>query len=225
MLLAAGCGAAESRPASGAAAEDYFPLVPGARWVYRLETDLGSLRLEVTAKGEMTLEGRDEPVFVLEETNRGPSLGFVETAPVAYVVEGEYVSRLEGVDYDEQGGLLLLGQDAAVKFLPRDPVPGLTWEQRTRLFQTPEGGGAQLGWHGEVKAKRELSLPSGTFSDVAVIEIVYSDVGGEGAGRTTAIYEDYYAKGVGLIRSVTRDPSGDPANSVELTLLEYEFPR
>lgn len=222
--VAAGCGG-ERVPASGAAADQYFPLVAGARWMYELRSDLGSLKVEVNARGEMPLRGRDVSLFVMDETNRGPSLGFVETAPVGYLVEEGFLARLSALDYDDEGGLRLLGkQDVASWFLPLQPVPGARWNQESRLFTTPEGGGARLGWSGEVRELTRITVPAGTFDDVLAVHIEYRDPEDVGPAPNV-VYDDFYVRGVGLVRSLTTDPSGDETHTIEQVLLEYHFPQ
>jgi hypothetical protein len=214
----------ESRPATGSAADDYFPMVPEARWVYSLRSSLGQLEVEVTARGTMPLPDDGGDVFVMDERNRGPTLGFAEMAPVAYLVDQEFVARISAIDYDTGGGLRLLGQDAPTWILPLDPKAGVAWHQQTRLFETPEGGGARLGWSGEVKPRTSVTVPAGRFTDVVEIETVYRDAG-EPLGPSKILYHDYYARGIGLVRSISEDPSGDPSHRIEQVLLEYHFPQ
>ena len=223
FVLVAGCGPA-SQPATGVAGDAYFPMVAGARWLYSLRSDLGRLEVEVTARGEMPLPGAGGAVFVMDERNLGPDLGFAETAPVGYVVEEGYVARIAGLGYDASGHLRLLGQDQPTRILPLEPTPGHRWGQETQLFRTPDGGGARLGWTGEVKTLTPLSVPAGRFEEVVELETLYRDAS-QGEIAVNVIYRDYYARGVGLVRSVTEDPSGDPAHRIEQVLLEYDFPR
>jgi len=221
-FLVLGCTSA-SRPATGPDADSYFPMVPGARWVYSLHSNLGTFDVEVTAVGERPLPKDGGAVFVMEERNRGPSLGFVEVAPVGYLVRDGYFARLAGVDYDDVGALRVLGEDGPTWMLPLDPTPGRVWGQRTRIFQSPEGGGAELGWSGEVKPRTVVSVPAGRFEDVVEIETSYRDVS-DGIAATM-IYHDYYARGVGLVKSVSVDPSGDSSNQIEQVLVEYHLDR
>jgi hypothetical protein len=222
-LALAACRPA-SRPATGAAAAEWFPLVEGASWVYEIRSRLGSIEVEVTARGEMPLPGDRGRVFVMEERNLGPDLGFVETAPVGYLVSEGYVARLAGIDFDEQGGLRVLGKEEPTWFLPLDPQPGRQWTQSTRLFEMPEGGGGRLGWSGEVRARTSIRVPAGSFEDVTEIETVYRE-DGEGGGKVDVVYHDFYVRGVGLVKSVSEDPSGDTSNRLEQVLRSYHFPR
>lgn len=224
LPLVAACGG-ERAPAPGPASEEFFPLVPGARWVYELRSELGTLQVEVRGKGPMAVRGQDRQVFVMEETSLGPSLGFVETAPVGYLVEHGFLARLSALDYDGEGGLRLLGQqDVPAWFLPVDPKPGDHWSQESRLFTTPEGGGARLGWSGEIRSTEAVTVPAGTFHDVLAVHLEYHDPKDARPGPNV-VYDDYYVRGVGLVRSVTLDPSGDESHTLEQVLLEYSFPR
>lgn len=38
------------------------------------------------------------------------------------------------------------------------------------------------------------------------------------------IYRDYYVRGVGLVRSIADDPSGDESKRIETVLKSYAFP-
>jgi hypothetical protein len=202
--------------------EGYFPLVEGARWRYRLSSQVGSLQMEVTARGEQALPD-GALVFLMDERSLGPTLGFAEVAPVAYVLDEGYVARIEGVGYDSNGRLRTLGQSQATKILPIDPHPGQSWGQDHSLFDTPEGGGAHMGWNGDVGELTAVTVPAGTFEDVVEVSIAYFD-DRERDVRPKVLYHDYYARGVGLVKSVTEDPSGDPTHTVEQVLVEYEFP-
>ena len=194
----------------------------GARWRYRLSSQLGSLQVEVTARGEQMLPSGSQ-AFVMDERSLGPSLGFAEVAPVAYVVDEGYFARIEGVGYDSAGKLRTLGQSQATRILPVDPKPGHSWGQGHSLFDTPEGGGADMGWNGDVRELTVVTVPAGTFEDVVEVAIAYYDDSDRDL-RPKVLYRDYYARGVGLVKSVTEDPSGDPSHSIEQVLVDYEFP-
>lgn len=215
----AGCGGG-SGPASDE--QDYFPLVEGAHWSYRLSSQLGALQVEVTARGQQALPG-GRLAFVMDERNLGPSLGFAEVAPVAYVLEGGYVARIQAIGYDSDGRLRELGQSQPTWILPLDPSPGQSWGQDHSLFDTPEGGGALMGWNGDVVERTSLTVPAGTFEDVIEVDIAYYDDRTPGVSPKI-VYRDYYARGVGLVKSVTEDPSGDPSHTIEQVLVSYDFP-
>jgi len=221
-LAGAACRPA-SRPATGSAAQEWFPLVAGASWVYEIRSGMGRLEVEVTARGEMALPGDRGHVFVMEERNLGPSLGFVETAPVGYLVKEGYLARLTGIDFDAEGQLRLLGREEPTWVLPLDPRPGQQWNQSTKLFEMPEGGGAQLGWTGQVRARTRVRVPAGSFDDVTEVETVYRE-STEGGESVDVVYHDFYVRGIGLVKSVTEDPTGDRSHRLEQVLRSYRFP-
>lgn len=223
LLSLPGCGG-PGPPASGEAGGSYLPLVEGARWRYAISTQQGGLEIEVTGQGERELSGAGRRVFVMDERNLGPSLGFDEVAPVGYVVEQGFVARIEGIGYDRQGGLRELGQDAPTRLLPLDPKPGDRWEQSNHLFGTPEGGGASLAWSAAITALTELDVPAGSFADVIEVVTTYYDDFPTIDPEPKVVYRDYYARGVGLVKSVTEDPSGDASHRIEQLLVDYSFP-
>lgn len=218
-----GCGDSESRLAGGDQSASYFPLVAGSHWRYALSTPQGALEIEVSAKGEQTLPRDGRVAFVMDERNLGPSLGFDEVAPVAYVIDEGYVGRIHDIGYDGSGRLRALGQNHPVWILPLAPETGASWDQRNILFENPEGDGGRMHWDADVGALGSLTVPAGTFDGVVEIVSRYYDAA-EGDPSPKVIYRDYYARGVGLIKSVTEDPSGDPASRIEQVLLDYGFP-
>lgn len=223
LLLPPGCGG-PGPPASGEAGRSYLPLVQGARWRYAVSTEQGGLEIEVTGLGERELSSAGRRVFVMDERNLGPSLGFDEVAPVGYVVEQGFFARIEGIGYDRHGGLRELGQDAPTRVLPLHPKPGDHWEQSNHLFGTPEGGGASLAWSAAIGDLKQLEVPAGSFSDVIEVVTTYYDDFPTIDPDPKVIYRDYYARGVGLVKSVTEDPSGDASHRIEQLLVDYSFP-
>ena len=228
LIGAAACQpAASPEPPSSPVAGDYFPMVTNGRWLYSVRASVGQFQMEVTGHGELPLPGREERVFVMDERNLGRSLGFAVVAPVGYVKQGGYVARVSGVDYEGSdpgsGKLLLLGRYEPTWMFPLDPKPGQKWAQETDMFGNAEREGARLGWSGEVRQLTSIRVPAGSFEDVLEVETQYRDVA-DGTPEPKVIYRDYYAHGVGLVRSVTEDPSGDPSNRIEQVLLEYSIP-
>lgn len=225
-LLLLACGGTDSNhPAAGSAAQELFPLVPGARWTYQIRAaELGNLELEYHARGMMDLPKGNGKVFVVDETNTGPNMGFVETQPVGYFVTDEgYLARLTALDYDDDGKLIYVGVEEPAWMLPLEPEAGHAWGQMTKMFQTPEGGGGDLGWSGEVIGSAAVSVPAGDFAEATEVRLTYRNAGDPGV-EPLLIYYDYYVRGVGLVRSVAEDPAGDPGKKVETLLKSFEFP-
>jgi hypothetical protein len=198
-------------------------MVPGARWVYTLDLGVAETEIEVEARGAMPVPGFADPVFIVDESNHGETFGMVERAPTGYVVIGDYLARLTGIDYDKEGKLQTLGEGAPAWILPVVPQPGQNWTQKTQMFTTPEGGGATLDWTGRVISVGRMRVPAGEFDDVVEVHVEYWDrsVNEDGPVMT---YDDSYARGVGLIRSVTRNAMQGSGQIVEQRLVRYEFP-
>jgi hypothetical protein len=228
LATAASCQPeAESGPQSNPETGEYFPLVPNGRWLYSLRSGLGKFDVEVTGRGEMPVPEGDDQLFVMDERNLGRSLGFAVVSPVGYVKQAGYMARISGVDYvgsdPESGKLVLLGLYQPTWMFPEDPKPGQTWAQETDMFGNAENPGAILGWSGEVRPLTSVRVPAGRFENVLEVVTEYHDAK-EGSLEPKVIYRDFYARGVGLIRSVTEDPSGDSSNRIEQVLLEYSIP-
>lgn len=220
LPLLESCSGDGGTPAPGAG---YFPLLEGARWNYTLDSELGSIEVEVELVGERDLPGGLPRAFLVEERTSGSVLGFAEVAPVAYFVQEGYVARIEGIGYDADGKLRALGQSDPTRILPLDPQPGHSWGQDQAMFTTPEGGGAEISWSAEVRERTSVRVPAGRFDDV--VEVVTRFYEGGGAPkRPKIVYHDFYAPGVGLVKSRTLDPGGDESHTIEQVLVSYEFP-
>ena len=226
LCLILGACSAESQPqvAAGAAAREYFPLVTGARWVYRV--DFGGLRrgqLEIIGKGTRSVTGLEGDVFINDEVIDGAAVGFADVAPVGYLAVEGFLGQVSGLDYDGKGGVRVLAGEDPKRFLPIDPKQGASWEESSRMFELPEGGGSVTRWSRRIEARDSLAVPAGTFRDVLLVESKYWDdeVSQE---QPLMRYEDYYARGVGLLRSVTFNEQDGGRQIVEQSLLRYAFP-
>jgi hypothetical protein len=222
-LLGALALAACASPGAPAPGDAWFPLRPDAYWLYEIRTDRGRLELGVKAIGEQVPLGGELPLFVVEETLLGETLGFAATAPVAYVVDSGFVARVDAVGYDGRGRLRALGRDAPTWILPLDPRPGRLWVQESHLFELSEGGGARLEWRGEIAAAGPVRVPAGTFPEALEVRITYRNASRPG-DQPELVHVDTYVRGVGLVRSLTLDPDGDPGRTIEKTLLRYRIP-
>ena len=80
-----------------------------------------------------------------------------------------------------------------------------------------------MGWNGDVLELTTITVPAGTFEDVIEVAIAYYDDRRPDL-QPRVLYRDYYARGVGLVKSVTEDPSGEPTHTIEQVLIDYEFP-
>ncbi len=224
LWLVAGCSEPSGPFAPGEAALEFFPMVEGARWLYRVDLGIGETELEVVARGLRDVQGLDGPVFIMDEINRGQSFGMARLAPTGYVIAGGRIRRYTGLDYTESGEIQLLGGEDAAILLPHHVRGSHTWSEETRMFELPEGGGGQARFEGHTEMLAALEVPAGRFEDVLLVRTLYWDPDIDSAGPLMS-YEDYYARGVGLLRSVTRNEQDASAQMVEQRLLHFSFPQ
>jgi hypothetical protein len=209
--------------AAGPQQQEYFPLVDGARWVYAMNANGGRIEVIVDARGTQNVNGIEGDLFIMDESTDGDKFGMADTAPVGYVRDDGYVSRYTALDYDTGGGLRSIGGEDPMWVLPLEPSPGVSWTQDTGLFELPEGGGASIRWTGKIEPIMELDVPAGHFADVLKIRKEYWDESVSPDSPLLA-YEDFYARGVGLIRSVTYNEQDEGSEILTQELVRYEFP-
>ena len=223
LALLAGCRGSPPPRAPGAASADFFPLVKNAHWVYRLDLVVTKTQIEVVAKGQTEVEGLDTAPFVMDERNLGQNFGMAPVGPTAYVTEDGFLARYSGLDYTSGDHLKMLGREDPTRVIPLGATPGAEWTNETRLMEQPEGGGGLIKWTGRTKLADAVTVPAGTFSDVILVETEYWDPQID-ADNPLISYQDWYARGVGLLRSVTRNAREGNKLMAEQTLESYEFP-
>ena len=199
-------------------------MVEGARWLYSVDLGIAETELEVVARGLRDVQGLDEPVFIMDEINHGESFGMARLAPTGYVIAGGRIRRYTGLDYTESGEIQLLGAEDAAILLPHHVIGDHTWSEETRMFELPEGGGGEARFEGHTEMRAALEVPAGRFEDVLVVRTLYWDPDVDSGGPLLS-YEDTYARGVGLLRSVTRNEQNASAQMVEQRLLHFSFPQ
>jgi hypothetical protein len=222
---AIGCDSPKSSHAPGDAANEYFPLVPGAHWRYKLALEIGAGEVEVVARGDAAIEGLAGVAFVMDEhALNATALGIAEVGPTAYVARDGFLCRYTGLDYRSPGQLRMLGGEDPARVMPLEAGPGAEWTNETRLLQQPEnGGGGLIKWTGRTKRVAELVVPAGKFEDVLLVETEYWDPS-QSRDAPLLGYQDYYARGVGLLRSVTKNVRDGGTQMAEQTLLDFDFP-
>lgn len=229
LILALGFGDAacrkdgSSQRAPGAASAEFFPLVKGARWVYKLDLVITTTEIEVTAKGDTDVDGLSASAFVMDERTLGQNFGMAPVGPTAYVAADGFLCRYTGLDYTETNHLKMLGAEDPTRVIPLGATPGAEWTNETRLMQQPEGGGGLIKWTGRTKRADAVTVPAGTFKDVILVESEYWDPSID-ADHPLITYQDWYARGVGLLRSVTKNAREGGKRMAEQTLESYEFP-
>lgn len=215
------CASPAPPRAPGLAAADYFPLLPGTHWVYRVRSPLGSQTLEVLALGERSVRDSAVPLFLVEERMEGQRLGLEDAGWVGYFREAGYWHRYTTIAPDPDHGFRLLGSGAA-RVLPVEPRAGDRWDETVYVYRSPESGGGRQEWSAEVVHGGRVRTPAGSFSDVLRVRSLYWDRA-IAPDHPVLTYEDDYARGVGLVRSRMRSHL-DGGGELEQTLIRVGFP-
>ena len=222
LLGIASCASAPPPHANGAAGREYFPLLPGAHWLYELHTGpFSHTTLDVTARGERPVRGSETGIFVVEERAAGQLFGLEPSGLVGYRVADGYMTRVPALELGADGVVRVFGRDG-VMVLPVDPQPGQRWTDQVAVFDNTPGESAQ-SWTARIENVGRLHVPAGTFDDVIVVRSEQWDRGWR-ENEPLHSYEDYYARGVGLIRSVAHNHTRWlPIAEIEQELVEVSF--
>ncbi|HTO70724.1 MAG TPA: hypothetical protein VMR31_12765 [Myxococcota bacterium] len=215
------CAGTPPPHADGPAAREYFPLLPGAHWVYDLHTGpFTHTKLDVVARGERPVRGSEAGIFVFEEHTDGELYGLDAAGLVGYRVADGYVTRVPAIELGSDGVVHLFGH-SEIAFLPIDPHTGQHWSDQVDVFDAP--GKATQSWTAEVENVGRVHVAAGTFDDVIVVRSAHWDREWR-ENEPLHSYEDYYARGVGLIRSVAHNHTRFlPIAEMEQELVEVRF--
>jgi hypothetical protein len=186
--------------------EPLFPHTPGDRWVYALSGKYyasgGELRAEV--KGIQEIAHLKQDALLVDEVYAAEaSEAASDVVPVLYYPHDEYLVRDTSHIYSnpQRTSLVSTGNlgEAVTPVLPLRPdndgtgwrpVGGEHWGKASRLSLT-------YRLHPE---RETVSVKGGEYKDCARIEGIIDR--GEGSGYR---YQEWYAPGVGLIKSTTTD--------------------
>lgn len=204
LAALAGCASVPPPHADGAAAREYFPLLPGTHWVYELRTGpFTHTTLDVTARGTRPVRGSNDGIFVVEERTETEVYGLDPLGLVGYQVADGFVRRLPALELDPDGIVHVFGRDG-ISFLPTDPQPGQHWSDEVVIFDAPTPTKAKQSWTARIENVGSVRVAAGTFEDVIVVRSEQWDRDWK-EDEPLHSYEDYYARGVGLIRSVAHN--------------------
>lgn len=206
MLTFAGCGGARGT---------LFPLDAGRSWDYAVTTTVldETVRSTIEVRALGTVDGEDGPVGVIEYP--GNARGY-------YVSDADGVRRVamrRGIDGRVR-------RDGPTHFILRAPYTvGTKWSltsqltlvesvfyeagERIRDREIPVTLDYSIASAGET-----VTVPAGTFHDCLKVSASGSAVvrvnQGANFGHVDVEHSDWYAPGVGLVRSERRETSGSP---------------
>jgi hypothetical protein len=209
---------------SPAARREFFPLYPGTFWVYEVRDAHGQVALErVLVRGPFYLKTHDADGVIVEESG-GMSGEFdldVSWHPVVYYRRGEFLYKFSGVN--EVGGELLespLGEGEE-KVLPADPTAHREWESDFQIFQVDRQNGYGARMMSVINPSREsVRVRAGTFRDCLRVDsqsVLANRPRPREQPQVAFHYTDWYAPGVGLVKSEVREATElRPVSTMEL---------
>jgi hypothetical protein len=227
-ILGAGCTAAVYRPRT-TELTDFFPLTPSSRWEYRVSrrTDGPPLRFVATVQPEEFRGPNGNGCRIVDE--RYGDRPADERSPIVYCADGGFLHRVMSLEYRgaslEDTGM----RSGEIRFLPLNLATTTSWEGRTSAYQLGDGSGFEVRQLHQVYVQQEpVEVPAGRFERCARVETtaIHSATGPDGSAvgpRVVYYYSDWYAPGVGLIRTEQRSVSAEVLATIEL--LGYEIAR
>jgi hypothetical protein len=228
----AGCatiGAPPAGPPPPRTVATYFPLVPTSAWSYRVENLVQgrTYRAEVTVRSRAFVEAIGiEGIQVEEEFvgNTGPGL-VEEPEPILYFHKGGYLER---VYLTYQGGKAVpvgLGSEES-RFLPEALDEGRSWDSTTAAFRLGGGWTYDVVHHHRVALEpATVDVPAGSFRNCIRVDTHSSHGPGSGGGTQELVfyYSDWYAPGVGLVRTRQWGDAERRQERTRIDLLDYRI--
>jgi DUF3108-like len=217
----AGCTAA-ARSHVPAPVQSFFPLVSNSRWEYVVTRQAGRERFQFIAtvkQGDFTAAD-GQACRIVDERYTDVSGG--ERLPILYCAKGGYLHRVMSLEYRgetlEDNGL----RSGELKFLPTDLQHTRAWEGWTNAYRLPDGSGFEVRQLHERRPEPELvEVPAGRFQDCLRVDTtaIHSATGPDGqpvGPQVVYYYADWYAPGVGLVKTEQRNAQAEVLATIEL---------
>jgi len=210
---------------TGGNVQSFFPFQEGAKWQYA-QRDLISGRpqetFELFFRGVQQLKELKREIFIIDEVvPQG-------TSPTGYFIQDGFLMKVFGLAY-EQGKVVWKGEQIRYnlgfapgnieKFLPETLTVGAQWHNRTPVLN------AIVEANSQVVGREGVEVPAGRYPDCFRIESnlkvypVQPDGNTDPEDVATFSSSDWYATGVGLVKSQVRQEGKDTG---EILLLRYE---
>jgi hypothetical protein len=215
LWVAAGCSLATFR-----ADREFFPLAPNSHWEYAVTRHGGAetFRFVATVRPDdfHTADGKSCPI--VDEQYGAETQRF----PVVYCAENGFLHRVMSLEYRGEtlwdNGL----RSGELKFLPVHLRRGDTWEGLTNAYRMPDGSGFEVQQlHRVIPERARVVVPAGTFErcvrvDTTAIHSAVDDAGALTGPRVIFYYSDWYAPGVGLVKTEQRTTDAELVATIEL---------
>lgn len=233
VTLAFGCTAAVKHERVRSATADFFPLTPSSHWEYLVtrRTEGSPLHFVATVSPDEFQGPNGHGCRIVDEHyGDRPS---AERTPIVYCTEGGFLHRVMSLEY--RGASLADNglRSGELKFLPVNLTATHSWEGRTSAYRLPDGSGFEVRQLHQVYEQPEpIAVPAGRFEHCARVETtaIHSAMAPDGTAvgpRIVYYYSDWYAPGVGLVRTEQRSASAEVLVTVELVgyQIAQEAPR
>ncbi len=212
----AGCKSGSAGPGT-----NYFPLTPNSVWTYQIVSKSQSTQYQITDRvvGVKYVPALKVTGSVVDESY---SLSRGGTRPLVYYAKDGYIARLSALDYDQKKiQAPSWGRSEEAEFLPLRLTPNLAWNNIIFPYGHLSGAFDIAQRHRTFAESKRIVTPAGRFSGCIRIETQAKYEGGAYApkGRHLKLaYVDWYAPGVGLIKTVALEggSSGPEMERVEL---------
>jgi hypothetical protein len=207
----------------------YFPLTKRSRWTYRVQELRKNFDYvnRVRVFGPKFFESLKKDVVEVEESYSSTGNGVFlleEQEPIVYFREDGYLNR---VFLTQQGGKLVPASGSGdSRFLPETIVPGSSWESDSQAFRVGTDLGFKVAHRHSISIDpKSVTVPAGTFEDCLRIDTFSTH--GPGSGREpneelTFYYSDWYAPGVGLVKTQQWDDAEHAKERTRIELLDYK---
>jgi len=222
IVAGSGCTTTARRGRPDGAVANFFPLPPGSSWEYVVSrrADGAPLRFTAVVRPTEFIGPHGHACRIVDERyGVRPS---DEPSPILYCTEGGYLHRVMSLEYRgeslEDTGM----RSGELKFLPVNLTATPAWEGRTNAYQLPDGSGYEVHQLHQVYTQQEpIEVPAGRFEHCARVETtaIHSATSTDGTAigpRIVYYYSDWYAPGVGLIRTEQRSATSEVLATVEL---------
>lgn len=197
-----------------------------SQWTYRIQdfAKRWTYQSKVRVHGTTYVEPLGREGTTVEERYSSESGPFFveELEPIFYFRENGYLNR---VFLTYQGGKLVPASGSGdSEFLPEVLTNGTSWNSNTQAFRVGDLGFRVSHRHRASLERETVRVPAGTFRDCIRVDTQSSQ--GPGSGKTPEeelkfFYSDWYAPGVGLVRTQHWDDELRATERTRIELLDY----
>lgn len=211
--------------------ETYFPLSDRSQWTYRVQDFVKKLTYlsRVRVHGRQFIEALHREGISVEErySSFGPGGPFIleELEPMLYFRENGFLNRIL-LTY-QAGKVVPASGSGDSKFLPEVLANGTSWSSSAEAFHVGDLG-FQVSFQHVVSIEHEtVKVPAGSFESCVRVDTSSSE-GPESGYRPgeelVFYYSDWYAPGVGLVRTQQWDDVKHQQERTRIELMEYSIP-